>query len=102
MGRVAGKKLFSIMALCAMIGLLLLPIVVALPSLAIGADAPDAVKKEGEAKVEKGRDVYYKTEGIVVGAPAPKCVFPQLCPARWSPHHTREPGGRSNLHPTPL
>ena len=28
MGRVAGKKLFSIMALCAMIGLLLLPIVV--------------------------------------------------------------------------
>ena len=74
MGRVAGKKLFSIMALCAMVGLLLLPIAVSLPSLAIGADAPDAVKKEGEAKVEKGRDVYYKTEGIVVGAPAPKTV----------------------------
>src|SRR2546426_8862609 len=74
MGLVAGKKLFSIMALCAMIGLLLLPIAVSLPSLAIGADAPDAVKKEGEAKVEKGRDVYYKTEGIVVGAPAPKTV----------------------------
>src|SRR5256885_16064769 len=72
MGRVAGKKLFSVMALCAMIGLLLLPIAVSLPSLAIGADAPDAVKKDGEAKVEKGRDVYYKTEGIVVGAPAPK------------------------------
>jgi len=74
MGRVAGKKLFSIMALCAMVGLLLLPIAVSLPSLAIGADAPDAVKKEGEATVEKGRDVYYKTEGIVVGAPAPKTV----------------------------
>jgi cytochrome d ubiquinol oxidase subunit I len=74
MGLVAGKKLFSIMALCAMIGLLLLPIAVSLPSLAIGADAPDAVQKEGEAKVEKGRDVYYKTEGIVVGAPAPKTV----------------------------
>ena len=74
MGRVAGKKLFSIIALCAMISLLLLPIAVSLPSLAIGADAPDAVKKEGEAKVEKGRDVYYKTEGIVVGAPAPKTV----------------------------
>jgi hypothetical protein len=62
------------MALCAMVGLLLLPIAVSLPSLAMGADAPDAVKKEGEAKVEKGRDVYYKTEGIVVGAPAPKTV----------------------------
>ena len=74
MGRTAGKKLFSIMALSAMVGLLLLPIAVSLPSLAIGADAPDAVKKEGEAKVEKGRDVYYKTEGIVVGAPAPKTV----------------------------
>ena len=74
MGLVAGKKLFSIMALCAMVGLLLLPIAVSLPSLALGADAPDAVKKDGEAKVEKGRDVYYKTEGIVVGAPAPKTV----------------------------
>jgi len=74
MGLVAGKKLFSIMALCAMVGLLLLPIAVSLPSLAIGADAPDTVQKEGEAKVEKGRDVYYKTEGIVVGAPAPKTV----------------------------
>ena len=31
MGRVAGKKIFSIMALCAMIGLLLLPIAVSLP-----------------------------------------------------------------------
>ena len=33
------------------------------------------MKKEGaepEKKVEKARDVYYKTEGIVVGAPAPK------------------------------
>ena len=30
MGRVAGKKLFSIMALCAMVGLLLLPIAVAI------------------------------------------------------------------------
>jgi cytochrome d ubiquinol oxidase subunit I len=74
MGLVAGKKLFSIMALCTMVGLLLLPIAVSLPSLAIGADEPDAVQKEGEAKVEKGRDVYYKTEGIVVGAPAPKTV----------------------------
>ena len=74
MGRVIGKRLFSIMALCAMVGLLLLPIVVAMPSLAIGEEAQaDGAKKEGD-KVEKGRDVYYKTEGVVVGAPAPKTV----------------------------
>ena len=73
MGLVTRKKVFSIMALCAMVGLLLFPVVVSLPSLAIGADAPGTVKKE-DAKVEKGRDVYYKTEGIVVGAPAPKTV----------------------------
>ena len=70
MGLVTRKKVFSIMALCAMVGLLLFPVLVSLPSLAIGADAPDAAKKE-DAKVEKGRDVYYKTEGIVVGA---RCV----------------------------
>ena len=75
MGLLAGKRIFSIMALCMMVGLLLLPIVVALPSPAIGEEAPagDAAKKDGD-KVEKGRDVYYKTEGIVVGAPAPKTV----------------------------
>jgi hypothetical protein len=75
MGLLAGKRVFSIMALCMMVSLLLLPIVVALPSLAIGEEAPagDAAKKDGD-KVEKGRDVYYKTEGIVVGAPAPKTV----------------------------
>ena len=33
--------------------------------------AADGAKKDGD-KVEKGRDVYYKTEGIVIGAPAPK------------------------------
>jgi cytochrome bd ubiquinol oxidase subunit I len=74
MGLLAGKRVFSIMALCMMLGLLLLPIVMALPSPAIGEEAPvagDEVKKEGD-KVEKGRDVYYKTEGIVSGAPAPK------------------------------
>ena len=73
MGLLARKKLFSTMALCAMVGLLLLPIVMSLPTLAAGEEAPaaDAAKKDGD-KVEKGRDVYYKTEGIVVGAPAPK------------------------------
>src|SRR5574339_93363 len=73
MGILAGKRVFSIMALCMMVGLLLLlPVVVSIPSPAAGEEAAaDAAKKEGD-KVEKGRDVYYKTEGIVVGAPAPK------------------------------
>jgi hypothetical protein len=81
MGHVTRKKLLSIMALGAMVGLLLMPIIVSLPALASGggeapaAGAPaGAEKKEGDAgkKVEKGRDVYYKIEGIVSGAPAPK------------------------------
>ncbi len=72
MGLVTGKKVFSIMALCAMVSLLLLPVVMSLPSPAAGEEAAaDGAKKDGD-KVEKGRDVYYKTEGIVVGAPAPK------------------------------
>jgi cytochrome bd ubiquinol oxidase subunit I len=72
MGLINCKKVFSVMALCAMVSLLLLPVVVSIPSPAAGEEAAaDAAKKEGD-KVEKGRDVYYKTEGIVVGAPAPK------------------------------
>ena len=69
-----------------MIGLLLLPTVMSLPALAGGGGAPaaggpppDVAKpaaaaagKDAGPKVEKGRDVYYKTEGIVSGAPAPK------------------------------
>jgi len=81
MGRQNGKKSWSIVALCAMIGFLLLPVAISLNALASGGgEAPPApaVKAEGEkkdeAKVEKGRDVYYKTEGIVSGAPAPKTV----------------------------
>ena len=72
MGLITRKKVLSVMALCAMITLLLLPVVVSIPSPAAGEEAAaDAAKKDGD-KVEKGRDVYYKTEGIVVGAPAPK------------------------------
>ncbi|TAJ30514.1 MAG: hypothetical protein EPO64_03060, partial [Nitrospirae bacterium] len=83
MGSVTRKKTLAVLALSAMIGLILLPVVAALPALASGGEAPaaggpppDAAKKEGaaesEKKVEKARDVYYKTEGIVSGAPAPK------------------------------
>jgi cytochrome bd-type quinol oxidase subunit 1 len=78
MGRHNRKKLWSIVALSAMVAFLLLPIAASLDALASGGgEAPPAptaaegAKKE-EAKVEKGRDVYYKTEGIVSGAPAPK------------------------------
>jgi len=86
MGGLTRKKLWPIVALGAMIGLLLLPIIMSLPALAGGGGAPaaggpppDVAKpaaaaagKDAGPKVEKGRDVYYKTEGIVSGAPAPK------------------------------
>ncbi len=84
-GRINRKKAWSAVVLVALVGLLLLPVLLSLPVLAGGgtpeaaapppdtAKPPDAaVGKEGAAKVEKGRDVFYKTEGIVSGAPAPK------------------------------
>ena len=87
MGRFNRKKTMAIVALGAMVGLLLLPIVLSLPALAgggggsaAGGPPPEVVAamkerggEEGEvAKVEMGRDVYYKTEGVVSGKPAPK------------------------------
>lgn len=39
MGLLTSKRVFSVMALCMMVGLLLLPIVIALPSPAIGEEA---------------------------------------------------------------
>ncbi len=83
----AGKKFLAVTGLFAMGVMLLLPIFVALPALAggggpaAGGPPPDVVaaqeaegaEAEGEeSKVEIGRDVYYKTEGPAVGAPAPK------------------------------
>ncbi len=81
----ARKKILAVTGLFAMGAMLLLPIFVALPALAggggpvAGAPPPDVVAAEEaegvegeEAKVEIGRDVYYKTEGPAVGAPAPK------------------------------
>jgi cytochrome bd-type quinol oxidase subunit 1 len=80
-------------AVLTMTSLLLLPIFTSLPALAGGAEPaaggppPDAVKapEGGDAakapKIEKGRDVYYKVEGIVSGAPAPKTADnPQYYP----------------------
>jgi len=81
----AGKKFLAVTGLFAMGVMLLLPIVVALPALAgggapaagglppdvVAAQEAEGAEGEGE-KVEIGRDVYYKTEGPAVGAPAPK------------------------------
>jgi len=91
MGGLTRNKMLSIIALGAMVGLLLLPVLVSIPALAGGGGAPaaggppsDVAKKadaEPEKKVEKARDVYYKTEGIVSGAPAPKTADnPQFYP----------------------
>ena len=87
MGGLTPNKMLSILALGAMVGLLLLPIVVSMPALAggggtpaAGGPPPDVAKKADTpeaAKVEKARDVYYKTEGIVSGAPAPKTAANQ-------------------------
>ncbi len=77
------KKILAFTGLFAMGGMLVLPIFMAIPALAGGAPAgggppADVVaaqgpEAEGEAEpVEVGRDIYYKIEGPVVGAPAPR------------------------------
>lgn len=85
MKRMTRKKVWAATALFAMVCSLFLPILMALPALAAGGGAPSAggpppevaaqQKAEGaegeEEKVEKGRDVYYKTMGVVQGQPAP-------------------------------
>jgi len=70
----ARKKIWAFLALGMFSGLLLLPLFLSLPTGASGADpVPAASAKAADAKpVEKSRDVWYKTEGPVVGAPAPK------------------------------
>ena len=85
--RQARKKILAITGLFAMGAMLMLPIFTALPALAGGGGAKggpppevlaaqkaaaEAAGEEEQEKVEVGRDVYYKTEGPVVGAPAPK------------------------------
>ena len=43
----------------------------------VWAAEPDSALTATESNVEKGRDVYYKTEGIVSGLPAPKTADDQ-------------------------
>jgi len=75
----ARKKIWALLALGAFTGLLLLPLFLSLPTGASGetpapaAPTTPAAAKASDAKpVEKSRDVWYKTEGPVSGAPAPK------------------------------
>ncbi len=78
------KKFFAVTALLMAGVFLTLPIFLSVTALAGGGGAPaggppadvvaeqKAVEGEGEeAKIEMGRDVYYKTEGPAVGMPAP-------------------------------
>src|SRR5919106_941685 len=83
----ARKKIWAYLALGTFVGLLFLPLFLSLPVGASSeAPAPDVAKKDEAAKaddkkIEKARDVYYKTEGIVSGAPAPKTADnPQFYP----------------------
>lgn len=51
--------------------LLASPVVV---SMQVWAVEPDSALTATESKTQTGRDVYYKTEGVVSGPPAPKTV----------------------------
>jgi hypothetical protein len=66
----ARKKIWAFLALGTFVGLLLLPLFLSLPAGA--GDTPAPAASPDAKPVEKARDVWYKTEGPVVGAPAPK------------------------------
>src|SRR3989454_2362412 len=66
----ARKKIWAFLALGTFMGLLLLPLFLSLPAGA--GDTPAPAASTDAKPVEKSRDVWYKTEGPVIGAPAPK------------------------------
>ncbi|TLY45159.1 MAG: hypothetical protein E6K59_05090, partial [Nitrospirae bacterium] len=73
----ARKKVWAFLALSMFVGLLLLPLFLSLPAGAGGgapaaSTVPPAAASADAKPVEKSRDVWYKTEGPVIGAPAPK------------------------------
>src|SRR5437867_4005817 len=74
----ARKKVWAFLALGTFVGLLLLPLFLSLPAGAGDTPAPAASTASASAApadakpVEKSRDVWFKTEGPVIGAPAPK------------------------------
>ena len=74
----ARKKVWAFLALGTFVGLLLLPLFLSLPAGAGDTPTPAASTASASAApadakpVEKSRDVWFKTEGPVIGAPAPK------------------------------
>src|SRR2546427_12852350 len=66
----ARKKIWAFLALGTFVGLLLLPLFLSLPAGA--GDTPAPAASTDAKPVEKSRDVWYKTEGPVIGAPAPR------------------------------
>ena len=76
------RKLWSLVLLGALVTLLLLPLVMA-PVFADEAAAP-------AAKVEKAKDVYFKTEGIVSGPPVPQLKSEDYPPPTWLPGPLKE------------
>jgi len=71
----ARKKVWAFLALGTFVGLLLLPLFLSLPAGAGDTPAPAASTASASAApadakpVEKSRDVWFKTEGPVIGAP---------------------------------
>src|SRR5438093_13737004 len=76
----ARKKIWAFLALGTFVGLLLLPLFLSLPAGAGGtpaqaaSTAPPSAAPADAKRVEKSRDVWYKTEGPVIGAAAPKAT----------------------------
>src|SRR2546428_5849775 len=74
----ARKNVWAFLALGTFVGLLLLPLFLSLPAGAGDTPTPAASTASASAApadakpVEKSRDVWFKTEGPVIGAPAPK------------------------------
>src|SRR5437660_8087836 len=66
----ARKKIWAFLALGTFVGLLFLPLFLSLPAGA--GDTPAPAASTDAKPVEKARDVWFKTEGPVIGAPAPK------------------------------
>ncbi|MBI3598731.1 MAG: hypothetical protein HY201_04715, partial [Nitrospirae bacterium] len=65
------KRVGAFLALSLFAVALLLPLV---PVFAVAEDTPAA--SSDTPKIEKAKDVFYKTEGIVSGPPAPKLKYP--------------------------
>src|SRR5438309_11062241 len=66
----ARKKIWAFLALGTFVGLLFLPLFLSLPAGA--GDTPAPAASTDAKPVENSRNVWYKTQGPVMGEPAPK------------------------------